>query len=143
MQFLRSAAFLASALALAVGCAAEPPVDAPPDRLRLGDVDVQLVDPLALTEAILPVPPNLSGPFMQGIEAVPGETRDRIVPWTGGDCDVATTLTLRREGGQVVISVRSVSRPPPGVLCTLGGRLSAIVIRFREDPPPLILDLGP
>jgi hypothetical protein len=113
------------------------------DLIRLGKVDVRLVDTLGLTVALLPVPGSLSGPFVQGIQPVPGQPRDLIVPWTGGDCDVQTTLTLHREGGVPVISVRSISRPPPGgVLCTLGGRLSAVVVRFLDQPPTFTLDLN-
>jgi hypothetical protein len=103
-------------------------------------VEVQLIDTVGLTEAVLPVPATLGGPFQRGIELVPGQPHDLIVPWLGGDCDHRTTLTLHREAGVLIMSVRSTGGPPPGVLCTLGGRLSAVVVRFIGDAPPLTLD---
>lgn len=128
-----------------VGCFIEPAATAfapRPDLMRLGGVEVLLVDTLGVTEAVLPVPDSLAGPFQNGLERVPGQPRDVIVPWQGGDCDVRTTLTLRRLGAGIVISIRTASSPPPGALCTLGGRLNAVVVRFLDLPPALTLDLG-
>jgi hypothetical protein len=134
-------------LTLLVACSGGPAATAfvaQADLIRFDDVEVRLVDTLGLTEALLPVPDSLGGPFVQGIQPVPGHPRDLIVPWSGGDCDVQTTLTLHLEGGVHVISVRSISRPHPGgVLCTLAARLSAVVVRFLGQPPVLLLDLGP
>jgi hypothetical protein len=126
-----------------VACSGGPaptPFVARPDLIRMDQADVFLVDPLGLTEGIAPLPPGLEGPFQNGIETVPGDSRAVIVPWTGGDCDIRATISLRQLGTAVAISVLTVSKPPEGLLCTAGGRLGAVVVRFREDPPPLTLE---
>lgn len=131
-------------LCVASICAcAEAPFVTRPDLIRLDDLEVQLVDPTGLAQQLLPVPESMGGPFMNGIEPVDGAPSDVIVPWVGGDCDVQTTLTLGQGGAGLVLSVRSISQPPPGTLCTLGGRLRAVVVRFRGIAPNLTLDPGP
>jgi hypothetical protein len=140
---VRLAVVLGLVLAAVAACglgAAPTPFVPRPDLIRMDQADVFLVDPLGLTEGIAPLPPGLEGPFQNGIETVPGDSRAVIVPWTGGDCDVRATVSLRQLGGAVAISVQTVSQPPQGVLCTLGGRLNAVVVRFKEDPPPLTLE---
>lgn len=131
-------------LLIVAGCAALPGPTAfvqRPDLVRLDEVDVRLVDSTGLAEAVLPIPASMPGPFQGGIERIPGQPRDLVIPWVGGDCDVETTLTLGREGDELVLSVDSRSEPPAsGVLCTLGGRLRAVLLRFRDTAPAIRLE---
>ena len=140
---MRPATLVLLAIALVTGCGGGPaatPLEARPDLIRIGgDLDVRLIDTTTLAERLLPVPGNLVGPFQNGVEVVPGQPKDRIIPWVGGDCDVETTLALHRSDLGLVVSIRSVSRIPPGAtLCTAGGRIRAVVIRFVGIPPAQI-----
>ena len=143
---MRQQAFLLVLAAVLVsGCTGGPKTTQfveRPDLLRLIDVDIHLVDLLGLTERLWPVPATLDGPFVRGIEPVPGQPRELIIPWTGLDCDVSTTLTLHRADDRLVMSVSSISRPPSGVLCTLGGRLNAVIVRFLDVAPVVELREG-
>jgi hypothetical protein len=139
----RSFLVVAIAAAAVLGCTGDfgaTPFASRPDLIRIDDVDVRLVDTVGLTEAVLHVPDSAQGPFQQGIETVPGSPRDLIIPWSGGACDTATTLTLSREGAALVMAIRSIVQVPSGQLCPLGARLNAVVVRFRDVPPPIRLD---